>query len=482
MAKMRDKAQSSVLQHREHRRDNARAALSNDQPARAAIIYKELLRDEPASPLSSTERNLFEHGLGLALLRQDHYGEAAQHFERAAAVDANDGDSVFMQALAIYRLGAWRAARTLFETALTRPLDTENATSAIAYLDRLSFGARRGGEGATAGFSVGAGYDSNVIQGSDARPQSILADQVGNAGDVLLSATGTIGYEWLLGQTGFFGADYALDQLAYPDSDHDDYSLQDHSVRLRGEWSPYSFVHVGLLASDELQLAGLSGFRLFQGVATGEPSLAFDELPYTSTNLRVRLQRKDALDRDYAYYTGSRIDAQLAQRMRWRGLRGEIALRHRRERIGTRNEMLLQVGTAQTFKFRKRKATDPPDVATYNYIAPYSYDANALLLSCELTRGFLRLGVDASAEIQDYLGDDKVYFDVPSMNVSRLYQSQHRRDLHLVGTITAAASISERIDLVARYEITDNRSTLLLDVDNRNYIKHVVTLSVEADF
>ena len=168
--------------------------------------------------------------------------------------------------------------------------------------------------------------------------------------------------------------------------------------------------------------------------------------------------------------------------MRWRGLRGEIALRHRRERIGTRNEMLLQVGTAQTFKFRKRKATDPPDVATYNYIAPYSYDANALLLSCELTRGFLRLGVDASAEIQDYLGDDKVYFDVPSMNVSRLYQSQHRRDLHLVGTITAAASISERIDLVARYEITDNRSTLLLDVDNRNYIKHVVTLSVEADF
>jgi tetratricopeptide (TPR) repeat protein len=456
--------------------------LATDQPARAAALYQELLSNQGEPPLSSVERNLFEHGLGLALLRQDRYGEAAQHFGAAAKNDANDGDSLFMQGLASYRAGVWRYARVLFEMALTRPLDAETTASAHAYLDRLSFGSRRGGEGLSGGLSAGAGYDSNVVQGSDARPQSMLADQVGSAGDIFLSAAGDVGYQWLLGETGFFAADYAVDQQAYPDSDHDAYSLQDHSVRLRGEWSPDTLFHLAMVGSENLQFAGLSGFRLFQSIVTAEPSLALDESPYTSTNVRLRVQQKDALDQTYSYYSGSRVEVQLGQRVRWRGLRGDLALRHRRERIGTRNEVLLETGTSQTFKFRKRKPTDPTDVATYNYVAPYSYDANAALMTFELTHGFLRFGVDAAGEIQDYLGDDRVYFDVPTMTINRLYQSQHRRDLHLVASLSAAASISEHIDVLVRYELTDNRSTLVLDVDNRNYIRHVVELSVEADF
>jgi hypothetical protein len=35
---------------------------------------------------------------------------------------------------------------------------------------------------------------------------------------------------------------------------------------------------------------------------------------------------------------------------------------------------------------------------------------------------------------------------------------------------------------VLRYDVTDNRSTLVLDVDDRNYLKHVVTFAVEADW
>jgi tetratricopeptide (TPR) repeat protein len=482
MAKVRDRTQSSDSKQREARRDEARAALASEQPARAAAIYQDLLSDQSEPPLTSGERNLFEHGLGLALLRQDRYAEAAQHFANAGAIDASDGDSIFMQGLASFRAGAWRNARPLFERALTRPLDAEATASAHSYLDRLSFGARRCGEGASVGLSTGGGYDSNVVQGSDARPQSILADQVGSAGDIFLTAAGNVGYQWLLGQTGFFAADYAIDQMAYPDSDHDAYSLQDHSVRLRGEWSPYSSIHMAMLGSENLQFAGLAGFRLFQSILTAEPSIALDELPYTSTNVHLRVQQKTALDGTYAYYSGSRIDVQLAQRVRWQGLRGELALRHRHERIGTRNEVLLETGTSQTFKFRKRKPTDPSDVATYNYVAPYSYDADAALMSFELTHGFLRFGVDGSAEIQGYLGDDKVYFDVPTMNINRLYQSQHRRDLHLVASLSAAASITEHVDVLVHYELTDNRSTLVLDVDNRNYIRHVVALSFEADF
>jgi hypothetical protein len=236
------------------------------------------------------------------------------------------------------------------------------------------------------------------------------------------------------------------------------------------------------LAGEELQCAGLSNYRLFQNLIGAEPVVALDELPYTSTSLRVRLQKKNAIDQNYAYYTGSRIDVRLGQRLRWHKVRGELAVRHRRERIGTRTETLLEVGSSQTFKFRKRKPTDPPDEASYVYVAPYAYDSNAVLASVEIVAGPWRFGADGSAEILDFLGDDMVYFVAPAMNIDRLYQSQHRRDLQLRGSLSIAASLSEHIELVLRYDVTDNRSTLVLDVDNRNYIKYVIGLTLEADW
>jgi hypothetical protein len=42
--------------------------------------------------------------------------------------------------------------------------------------------------------------------------------------------------------------------------------------------------------------------------------------------------------------------------------------------------------------------------------------------------------------------------------------------------------VVDPLSLVLRYDVIDNRSSLVLDVDNRNYIKHVVTLTVEAEW
>jgi tetratricopeptide (TPR) repeat protein len=470
------------IRTREIRREEARSALASSRPAQAATIYEELLLDVHEPALTDVERNVIEHGLGLALLRQSRYDEAAQHFARAATLDPYDGDSLSMQGLAEYRVGAWLKARTLFRQALLHDVDAETEASARAFLDRLSFGGRRGGVGGSLGVSGGAGYDSNVIQGADARPESITADQVGSAGAFFASASANLGYEWLLGKTGFFAANYDLDQLAYPDADHEDYSLQDHNLRLRGEWSPSSLFRLGLLGSEELQFSGLSGFRPFQNILTAESSVVLDELPYTSTSLSTSVQKKVALDHDYDYYSGTRIDLRLGQRLRWRSVRGELAVRHRRERIGVRTATLLQVGTSQTFKFRKRKPTDPVDEASYVYVAPYSYDSNAALGSVEIVAGIFRFRADASAEILNFLGESSVYFVVPTMNVNRLYQTQNRKDLRLYGSLSLATSLGEHVDLVLRYDVTDNRSTLVLDVDDRNYIKHVVAFVVEADW
>ena len=470
------------VRSREEHREQARAALADDHPTDAAAIYEELLADKNPPALAQSERNLLEHGLGLALLRQNRFDDAALHFAKAAALDPRDGDSLHMQGVACFRAGAWTAARTLLVQALRRDIDEETAASARAFLDRLSFGSRRDGTGASLGLSVGAGYDSNVIQGADARPEAITPDQIGSAGAFFATASANIGYARLVRKTGFLAADYDVDQLAYPDSDHQDYSLQDHTLRLRGEWSPSSLFHVGVMGGEELQFSGLSGFRAFQNVLTAEPSIALDELPYTSTNLRLRLQKKTALDHDYDYYTGSRAEVRLGQRLRRGAVRGELAVRHRRERIGTRTATLLQVGTSQSFKFRKRKASDPIDEASYVYVAPYSYDSTAMLASLEVGFGRWRFMADASAEILNFRGDSMVYFVVPTMGIDRLSESQNRRDLHLSGSLALAARLGTHIDLVFRYDVIDNRSTLVLDVDDRNYLKHVVTFTAEADW
>jgi tetratricopeptide (TPR) repeat protein len=475
-------AMQARLRSREKRREQARAALGSDRFVDAAAIYAELLLDISPPALTDSERNVLEHGLGLALLRQNRFADAAQHFATAAALDPHDGDSLYMQGIACYRAGAWTAARTLFGQALRRDLDQEAAASARAFLDQLSFGSRRGGAGGSLGLSGGAGYDSNVIQGADSRPETITADQVGSAGAFFATTSANAGYAHLVRKAGFLAADYDVDQLAYPDADHQDYSLQDHNLRLRGEWSPWSLIHFGLMGGEELQFSGLSGFRAFQNIVTAEPSIAFDELPYTSTSLRVRLQEKTALDHNYDYFTGSRVEVRLGQRLRLGAVRGELAFRHRRERIGTRTATLLQVGTSQSFKFRKRKPTDPVDEASYLYVAPYAYDSNAVLASLEVAMGRLRFSADASAEILNFRGDSMVYFVVPTMNIDRLYESQNRRDLHLTGSLALAARLATHVDLALRYDVTDNRSTLMLDVDDRNYLKHVVTVTLEADW
>ena len=480
--RIQHEATQARLRNREQRREQARAALANDRPADAAAIYEELLRDALPPALTPTERNLLEHGLGLALLRQERFEQAAQHFAEAAALDARDGDSLHMQGIACFRAGAWIAARAHFGQALRRDLDEETASSARAFLDRLSFGGRREGAGTSRGLAGGAGYDSNVIQGADARPEAITPDQVGSAGAFFATAAANVGKAWLVRNTGFIAAGYDVDQLAYPDADHQDYSMQDHNLRLRGEWSPSSLFHLGLMGGEELQFSGLSGFRAFQNILTAEPSVAVDELPYTSTNLRLRLQKKNALDHNYDYYTGSRVEVRLGQRLRVGTLRGEVAFRHRRERIGTRTATLLQVGTSQSFKFRKRKPTDPVDEASYVYVAPYAHDSNAALASLEVGTGRWRFSADASVEILNFRGDSMVYFVVPTMSINRLYQSQNRRDLHLTGSLAVAARLGAHVDLALRYDVTDNRSTLVLDVDDRNYLKHVVAFTVEADW
>ena len=460
-------------------RERARTALANSEPAKAGEIYQELLADQEDPALVVAERNLFEHGLGLSLLRQKRFADAIRHFERATALDPKDGDSLYMEGLASFRMGEDSKARSLFRQALDRGVDEETTASIRELLDRLSFGSRRGGAGVSMGLSTGAGYDSNVIQGMEGRPETITADQVGSPGAFLVTASASAGYQWLLRNRGFFAVDYGLTQLAYPDEDHADSSLQAHTLRLRTEWTVADGLRLGLVLTEDLQFTGLSGFRPFQNVVSAEPTIAFDELPSTSTSLTVGVQGKKALDHDYDYFSGSRFDVLVRQRLRWPWLRGDLAYRYRRERIGTRAVNLLLSGTA-TSQPRKTGPSETVTQTNYLYVAPYSYDSHAALASLEASMGRWRLGMDAALESLSFQGNSLVYEVMPYTSVDRLTDRLHRTDLRWSGAASLTASLSRIIDCVLRYDFIDNRSNLVLAVDDRNYVKHVLSLTLEA--
>lgn len=479
--RLENETQDARLRLRKTLRERARAALAADEPAKAEGIYQQLLADTGEPTLTVAERNLFEHGLGLSLLRQQRFEGAIRHFANAAGLDEHDGDSVYMEGLANYRMGEQRQARSLFREALQREVDAETAVAIRSFLDRLSFGARRGGAGVSVGVSAGAGYDSNVIQGMEARPETITADQVGSPGAFLMTAAVNAGYQWLLGARGFLALDYGASELAYPDEDHADSSFQTHTVRLRTEWTTLPDLRLGVTLGGDLQFSGLGGFHPFQNIVGVEPFVALDESPVTSTAVGVGVQGKKSLDHDFDYFSGTRLDVLVRQRVRWPFLRAELAYRYRSERIGIRAAELLLSGV-QTQPPRTRRPSETVTETSYLYVAPYSYNSHALVASSEASTGRWRLGIEATVESLGFRGDSLVYEIMPISGSDRLVERRHRSDLRLAGAASLTASLSRAIDCVLRYDIIDNHSTLVLAVDDRNYIKHVVSLTLEAEW
>jgi len=446
-----NETQDARVRRRKTLRERARLALAENEPAKAAQIYQQLLADTDAPSLTIAERNLFEHGLGLSLLRQDRFDEAIRHFANATALDEHDGDSLYMEGLASYRMGELGKARGLFSQASQREVDAETAASIRGFLDRLSFGGRRGGAGVSVGISAGAGYDSNVIQGMEARPETITADQVGSPGAFLMTASVAAGYQWLLGTMGFLAVDYSASELAYPDEDHADSSFQTHSLRVRTEWTAPRGLRLGALLSEDLQFSGLGGFHPFQNVVGAEPFVAFDESPATSTGVGVGIQGKKALDHDYDYFSGSRLDVLVRQRLRLPWMHAELAYRYRRERIGVRAVNLVLTGP-QTQQPRKSRPSETVTQTNYLYVAPYAYDAHALVGSAEVSAGRWRFGIDGTVERLGFRGDSLVYEIMPITGSDRLTERRHRSDLRLSGAASVTASLSRTIDCVLSWQ------------------------------
>jgi tetratricopeptide (TPR) repeat protein len=449
----------------------ARAHLrAAQQLAGAAQMSKELEdlradidRRESQQRVQQAERAYAD---GVARLRAGQAREAGALFEQAASLDPDEADYHLMWGQAALEADEPVAARRALERALALGLDPEDIATARSGLDSLSLGLRRQGSGPSLSFDLGSGYDSNVAQLSEGRPDAI-SGETPNAGDFWGLTALDVAYDRSLGPAFFAEVEYALEQRAYRSAGFDTYNLQSHVVTLRGELTPGGPVRLGLALEGEYQLAGLRDFGFFQRAFAVEPQIALDEGTRTATVLRLKGRAQDAEPAE-DHLDGRRVELRLEQIWRSRSLRAEIGARHRREKIGTRNVDLGRLGRRE--------------LAQGRYLVPYGYTSNGLSGSASLALGQrLRLGVDGSVERLRYDADNVVLI---TGALGRMVESGRvrRKDDRLAAGARVSVALTEVVDLTARYELSINRSNVRYAFDDKNYSKQDLSLTLGIGF
>ncbi len=353
------------------------------------------------------------------------------------------------------------------------------------------FALRNLGTDTTVRVALGGGFDDQAAALSNARTETIGAENPQTTGGVFAAASAELGYGRVIGERGYADVAYAFDQIAYARAELDGFGIQDHGLNARGEILVSPRLRLTLGGGGNVQLVGLRALTPFLAVLSAEPGLAFDWASVTSTAVRLRFQRKIDLDQTAQPYAGTRLDLRLSQRLRWGPLRAEASLRHRREQIGIRKERLDDLPapttatppTAEQCRLRpklcKLKLAQAALAGTTEeafYRAPYSYRSNAALVDISLTWGRLTGGISGWVERLSYQGDNRVF------TATRTEASVQRLDRRVGLSPSLTFSFWDHYDATLTYDYLDNRSNVAFDWDNKSFRKHTVSIEVAAEF
>jgi tetratricopeptide (TPR) repeat protein len=446
-------------------RVQAKAALKAGRLDEAIVGFRQAASAAGARRAGDQERAELIYDTGVAELRAGRYHEAASDLAEAVRLAPDEAEFHYTAGIVAIRRDDGERARLELQRALALGLDEEDAADARELLDGLSPGLRAAGSGWRLDAETSGGYDSNVAQLGEGRVDSLSAEAPEQPGGMFVSAGIEAGGARTFGPLFFAELTYGLDQLAYGDESFDPYNLQTHALSARLELTPPGPVRLGLNVVADYQLAGLRTFAAFQRALAFEPQLALDEGEHVSTVLRVAWQRKDATD-EADYLDGTRLDLWLGQRWRSRGLRAQLAYRHRREDIGTRSVDLGAIGRRKLFEGR--------------YLVPYGYRSNSVVgeLSWWVVDR-LHLGLDASLGRLQYQGDNVLY-RTGVLGRTNEARRVHREDDRVGVGAELGWRLARGVDVVLRYELMANQSTIDFAFDNKEFTKHTFTLSLAA--
>ncbi len=455
----------------------ARATASGSALALVEDLEAQLQATAP--PTSAAGDGDEDYRDGLAAYDAGRYADARAAFLRAAERAPSAGRNRVMAGAAALKEGDRAFARAQLRQSLSLELSEREQEIALDYLDLLTPGLRGGGRGGAVYASVGSGFDTNVLQlGAEAR-ELLRPSGLSGSGSAVLSASLALAYRARTGRSLFAEIAYSGEQRAYLNPQVADYSLQQHAISGALELFAADGLRLGLSGSGEVVFTGLSTFRGLQVSAAAGAWGALDWSEHATTRLDLSAARKLGLGSEFAYLTGTRLDATLSQELRQGPLSGLLWYRLRADRIGTLTQtesFVLPLGTC-------------PSGCTQTYVIPLGWLGHAGGLTARLRLGRLELGADASLEWRRYAAESYLGLALADGTTAEL-DRRVREDLRLSGGLVAAVrlarfSLSLRYDLVLNHSNVDTRQSdpaHRLDYANERFDKHVLGLELGVDF
>jgi hypothetical protein len=402
---------------------------------------------------------------------------ARRYAEASLEHDGSDGTLQVQRGDVALQQRDYGVAEQSYRRALELGLDARDAPRVRAKLDALYSVPR---PGAYAWGLSGAGYDSNAAQSGLA--EAIAAtDTSERTGSAFSSIAASVGYVFRLAPNASLGPYYALDWLLLFDPAVRELSLQSHGAGLRLDWAPEPDLVVRLTGATALTLTGVAQTQAlaFETLLGGE--LALSHGARATTRARLDLRGLYGLEGN-DYLSGTRIDAALGETFRWPRARLLTGLGFRYNAIGAnevalREELLLGCGSlCDGLVYR----------IPFGYLGPWA----DLQLSYDVTHA-LRVEGNFRFEYRHYT--DQSFITLANARPEITINPKTRRDLrYRPGARVELDLDSERhwqvaLDYFAWISTSNvafsaNDPEHALDYDDRNFVQHVLELSLAAQF
>jgi tetratricopeptide (TPR) repeat protein len=460
-------------------RTAGREAMSKGQWQKAIAGYTGALDEARRLKRPNAELGELTYAIGVAQYRGGYFVEARKSFSAAAALSPYEGEFELMAAVTAVRLDEKASARREFEEAVRRGLSPENAELLRGYVDALMPGLSARGRGVSVSAAAAMGYDSNVAQ-SGVGPTETIAN---TGASPFAEAALDVAWRFPVTARGFAELAYNFDQTAMFETDLDNFSLQQHTAELTGEFRATPWLRLSLLTGGDLLFAGLSHFSPFQTGLQLRPMIGIDEADRVATRIELERSWKHALDDNFRHLGGVRTDLTIAQDLGIRRARFSLGYRRRYEDLPTAERLSL---TALPNLGMIAGCMQDADCV---YFIPYDYTSHAVVFRTSVALPQLtRILLSLSFERRNYGRDSFIQTLIPMMELPPGDQHLRRRRDHRFGaSLALAVARGTSYDVTARYDVIINRSNIdnsvmSLDYDNKNFAKHVVTVELASDW
>jgi Tfp pilus assembly protein PilF len=507
------------------------AALGRGDPARARALLEqaphgdaesEALRTELARALESNaqdgERKAFEAHVqrGLAAFKAARWNEVEQELstalERRGQADEKELASVYYllssaalergdtaaarryaeQGLAHDRSDAvlevqrgdvaraerdYAQAEHSYRRALELGLDERDAPRVNDKLEAL-YPVPRGGVFAWA--VSGGGYDSNAAQSGLA--EAIAATETSaRAASAYTSLAASAGYVFRLAPGAALAPYYAFDWLLLFAPAVRELSLQAHAAGLRVHWAPRPEIEVRFTGAATLTLTGVEQSQAFSFETLLGAELALSHGAHATSLARLDVRGLYGLS-GYDYLTGTRVDLALGERLRW-----------------ARTDLLLSAGLRFNEIGQDEVALRPELLSGCGalcdglvYRVPFGYRGpwGDLRLGYQLTAA-LRVEGNLRVEYRRYT--DQSFITLSGDAPAIVLNPKTREDVRYRPGARVELDLDDqrRWQLASDYLVWISTSNVAfdandvehaLDYDDRNFVQHVLELSLAAQF